>query len=32
MKRAVLIALLLGGCTVGPDYTEPQLAGHELNP
>ena len=27
MKRsAVLAALLLGACTVGPDYAEPQLA------
>jgi NodT family efflux transporter outer membrane factor (OMF) lipoprotein len=26
VKRAALLALLLGGCTVGPDYTEPQLA------
>lgn len=27
MKRlAILAALLLGGCTVGPDYAEPQLA------
>jgi NodT family efflux transporter outer membrane factor (OMF) lipoprotein len=26
MKRAVFIALLLTGCTVGPNYSEPQLA------
>jgi NodT family efflux transporter outer membrane factor (OMF) lipoprotein len=26
MKRAVLIVLLLSGCTVGPDYAEPQMA------
>lgn len=26
MKRAALLALLLAGCTVGPDYREPQVA------
>ena len=25
MRRAVLIALFVGGCTVGPDYAEPKL-------
>lgn len=26
MKRAALLALLMTGCTVGPDYREPQVA------
>ena len=26
MKRAALAALLLAGCTVGPDYAEPQMS------
>jgi NodT family efflux transporter outer membrane factor (OMF) lipoprotein len=26
MKRTALLALLLSGCTVGPDYAEPQVA------
>ncbi|MFL6749424.1 MAG: TolC family protein, partial [Sphingomicrobium sp.] len=26
MKRAALAALLLAGCTVGPDYAQPQMA------
>ncbi|HTK58907.1 MAG TPA: efflux transporter outer membrane subunit [Sphingomicrobium sp.] len=26
MKRAALLALLLSGCTVGPDYAEPHVA------
>ncbi len=25
MKRALLLALLLGGCTVGPDYKSPDM-------
>jgi NodT family efflux transporter outer membrane factor (OMF) lipoprotein len=26
MKRAIILSLLLAGCTVGPDYAEPQMA------
>ncbi len=26
MKRAAILALLLSGCTVGPDYADPQMA------